>query len=119
MVNAASAAERLAWPLHGIDAPESGQICQAQGKPYRCGQQAALALADLIGSKTVRREERDHDRYGRTVAVCFVGGLDVEAWMVAQGWALAYRKYSSDYVGQEAAARAAQRGVWRGEFTAP
>jgi endonuclease YncB( thermonuclease family) len=76
-------------------------------------------LANLIGSKTVRCEERDRDRYGRTVAVCFVEGLDVDAWMVAQGWALAYRKYSRDYIREEEDARAAGLGMWRGEFTEP
>ena len=35
--------------LHGIDAPEAGQTCRAGGIEYRCGQQAALALADKIG----------------------------------------------------------------------
>ena len=39
--------------------------------------------------------------------------------MVSQGFALAYRKYSTAYVGQERAAKAARRGLWRGEFVAP
>ena len=39
--------------------------------------------------------------------------------MVEQGWAVAYRKYSTDYVSHEAAAKAARRGVWRGEFVEP
>jgi endonuclease YncB( thermonuclease family) len=48
--------------LFGIDSPESAQLCQAGQKPYRCGQQAALALADRIGERTVRCHERDTDR---------------------------------------------------------
>jgi len=39
--------------------------------------------------------------------------------MVEQGWALAYRKYSEDYVRQEAAAKASKAGVWAGEFVEP
>ena len=39
--------------------------------------------------------------------------------MVKQGWALAYRKYSADYVPHERTAKAARRGVWRGEVIAP
>ena len=50
--------------LHGIDTPESSQLCDLDGQPYRCGQQAALALADKIGEKTVRCAEKDVDRYG-------------------------------------------------------
>lgn len=80
--------------LFGIDAPESGQLCQLGGQAYRCGQQAALALADRIGQRTVRCTEKDVDRYGRTVAVCFVGGAALGRWLTLQGWALAYRKYS-------------------------
>src|SRR5438874_5398102 len=81
--------------LFGIDAPEHDQLCEAVGSQYRCGQQAALALADQIGSKTVDCAPRDVDQYGRIVAVCSAGGEDLNAWMVRQGWALAYRHYST------------------------
>ena len=47
-------------------------------------------------------EERDRDRYGRIVAVCYASGEDLNAWMVAQGLALVYRRYSMDYVDHEA-----------------
>ena len=39
--------------------------------------------------------------------------------MVRSGWALAYRRYSDDYVEEEAIAQAAQAGLWRGEFVPP
>ena len=103
----------------GIDAPESHQTCEADQQTYRCGQQAALALADEIRQQTVTCDKHDVDRYGRIVAVCRAGGDDLNAWMVSQGWALAYRHYSTAYVGQEEAAHAAHRGIWRGTFTAP
>ncbi|MFK5599925.1 thermonuclease family protein [Methylobacterium sp. HMF5984] len=106
--------------LHGIDAPESAQICQdAAGKDYRCGQVAALALSDLIGEAPIACEPRDTDRYGRTVAVCRKGAEDLNAWMVAQGHAIAYRRYSTDYVEAEATAKAVKRGIWAGSFTTP
>ena len=105
--------------LFGIDSPESAQLCQAGQKPYRCGQQAALVLADRIGERTVRCQERDKDRYGRVVAVCYVGGEDLDRWMVEQGLAVAFRKYSLDYVDAENDAREARRGIWQGEFEMP
>ena len=105
--------------LFGINSPESAQLCQAGQKPYRCGQQAALALADRIGERTVRCQERDKDRYGRVVAVCYVGSEDLDRWMVEQGWAMAFRKYSLDYVDAEDDAREARRGIWQGEFEMP
>jgi endonuclease YncB( thermonuclease family) len=105
--------------FHGIDAPESRQTCVASGEVWRCGQKAALALADFIGRSPVTCREQDVDRYGRIVAVCYVRGEDVEAWLVVNGWALAYRKYSTDYVAEEQAAQAARAGIWRGEFIKP
>ena len=74
--------------LHGIDTPESGQLCEADGKPWRCGQEATFALANIIGRTWVDCIERDRDRYGRIVAVCRVGGAkgqDLGAWMVSEG----------------------------------
>ena len=50
---------------------------------------------------------------------CYVQGEDIEAWMVLNGWALAYRRFSTDYLNEEAEARAAQAGIWRGAFVAP
>lgn len=106
--------------LHGIDAPESGQRCEdAEGRFYHCGQRAAFALADRIGRATVSCEPRDTDRYGRIVAVCRVKGQDMNKWMVGQGWAIAYRHYSREYVAEELAARRARAGLWSGSFVPP
>ena len=63
--------------LHGIDAPESAQICKAKEKTYRCGTSATLALARRIVGKSVSCDERDRDRYGRIVAVCHADGEDL------------------------------------------
>ena len=106
--------------MHGIDAPESRQECnRVDGTSWRCGQQAALALSDHIGRATVRCEPRDRDRYGRVVAVCFKGAEDLDRWMVANGWAVAYRKYSLDYVVDEERAKRAKLGIWSGSFEMP
>jgi endonuclease YncB( thermonuclease family) len=106
--------------LHGIDAPESGQRCQdARGQDYRCGQRAAFVLTDWIGRVTVSCEQRDTDRYGRVVAVCRARETDINQWMVRQGWAVAYREYSPEYVPDELAARHARAGLWAGRFVPP
>ena len=105
--------------LFGVDAPESAQRCLAGGRHWPCGEQATRALVRHIDSRSVACEERDQDRYGRIVAVCRYGGQDVNAWLVREGWAMAYRRYSSAYAGEEASAKAAKRGVWRGEFVPP
>jgi endonuclease YncB( thermonuclease family) len=107
--------------LSAIDAPESGQICQdASERDYRCGQRAALALSDKIGAQNVICRQEDRDRYGRTIATCFLRDLDLNGWMVEQGHALAYLQYGGQrYATHEAKARAERRGVWAGAFTPP
>ena len=107
--------------LEGVDAPESRQQClDGAGKRYRCGQAARSALAGFIGRKPVRCEGSQRDRYGRLIAVCFdADGTDLNGWLVSQGWALAYRRYSKQYIRQEEAARKARRGMWSGRFVKP
>ena len=105
--------------LFGIDAPENGQICTIRRKPFRCDQAATSALADKIGGRTVQCEPKDLDIYSRIVSVCFLDGEDINGWMVARGWALAYRHYSHDYVDQEERAARSKLGMWQGEFEPP
>lgn len=107
--------------LFGIDAPEGGQLCDdANGKRYRCGQVAALALADKIGGATVYCDQRDTDQYRRAVAVCRAGKLELNAWMVSEGLAVEYKKFSHGrYRREEAEAKKARRGLWAGRFEWP
>lgn len=106
--------------LHGIDAPESRQLCtRPSGQSWRCGQQAALALSDRIGRRSVSCVARDTDRYGRIIAVCSQDGIDLNAWMVAEGWAVAYRRYSLDYASAETEAQSAGRNIWSGTLVMP
>ena len=106
--------------LHGIDAPESRQTCRdADGGEWRCGQQASFALQDHISQRPVTCEQVGVDRYRRIIAVCTVGDEDMNAWMVRNGWALAYRRYSMDYVDEESMASRRGIGVWRGSHVPP
>ena len=105
--------------LFGIDAVESSQRCTRNGQQWNCGRDSAFALADRIGQHTIDCLGNDRDRYGRLVAVCFSGAEDLNRWMVAQGWAVAYRHYSMDYVGDEEQAKAACLGLWSSSFQMP
>ncbi len=106
--------------LHAIDAIESRQRCyRPEGKVWNCGKDASFALADRIGRTPVFCNVRDIDRYGRLVAVCSQDGEDLNAWMVANGWAVAYRRYGRDYVKQEDRARRTGLGIWASEFMMP
>jgi endonuclease YncB( thermonuclease family) len=106
--------------LDAIDAPESAQLClDAQSKRYRCGQKSANALSGMIGRSIITCQPKGRDRYKRTIAVCFEGDTNLNAWMVAQGWAVAFRKYGVDYIPQEDEARLNRRGLWAGAFDMP
>ena len=107
--------------LEGIDAPESRQHClDGAGKRYGCGQAARSALAGVIGRKAVRCKGSRRDRYGRLIGVCFGSdGRELNGWLVSEGWALAYRRYSRQYIRQEEGARKARRGLWTGRFVKP
>ncbi len=106
--------------LFGIDAPEGQQLCKRpSGETWRCGQQSALALSEKLGQATVVCSERATDRYGRSVAVCFLGAEDINGWLVREGWAVAYRRYSLDYVDAEGTARQSRAGIWGSTFVMP
>ncbi len=106
--------------LHGIDAPELDQTFRWRGKQLACGMMALAALEALTAGVTLRCEGIERDRYGRLVAKCFSpNGIDIGRRLVSAGWALAYRRYSTDYVDAEEAARKARRGMWRGTFMKP
>ncbi len=105
--------------LHGIDAPESRQLCTLDGKPWMCGKDAANALAEWIGRRPVTCEELDRDRYDCIVARCSVGGEDLGEWMVSHGWAVAYYRYSYEYERAERHAKTRRLGIWASEFELP
>jgi endonuclease YncB( thermonuclease family) len=108
------------YRLHGIDAPEMAQRCEAEGRRYACGQRAREALADLVAGQDLACATIDRDPYGRAVVRCRLrDGTDLGAAMVERGWAMAYRRYGSDYVRQEDVAREARLGLWRGRFEEP
>ena len=105
--------------LFGIDAPELKQQCADRaGHSWRCGEAARDRLEALVATP-LHCELVDVDRYGRLVMRCLSDGDDIAEMLVAQGLALAYRRYSEDYVPAETAARDARAGIWDGEFTPP
>jgi endonuclease YncB( thermonuclease family) len=106
--------------LFGIDAPETAQYCtRKDGSRWHCGQYSTVALDKLVKGKQVTCEIRTLDSYARWVSVCKVGDTDLSKYQVEQGWAVAYRRYSKDYVEAEDAARKEKRGIWSGEFAMP
>jgi endonuclease YncB( thermonuclease family) len=106
--------------LDGIDAPETDQVClDRQAARWACGIEARNQLAQHVDNRTVHCTQSGVDVYRRALADCSLDGEDLNAWMVRQGLALAFVRYSKAYVADEASARNAQRGMWSGAFIAP
>lgn len=101
--------------LYGIDAPETAKP-DKPGQAY--GSMARRVLMYKLLGKAVTVELREQDQYGRAVGVVRLGGVDVNAEMVAEGMAWAYRQYlqgsyASEYLRLEENARRRRLGLWR------
>ena len=96
--------------LFGIDAPELKQ-------PY--GKKSKQFLANLIAGEVVEVEENGKDRYKRTIGTIYLNGADINAQMVENGYAWAYRKFSKKYTAHESKAKSQRIGLWRDKEPTP
>ena len=106
--------------LQGIDAPETDQVClNAMGIRWNCGIESRDQLVAHIAGREITCASSGIDAYKRTLGICKLLDEDLNGWMVQEGWAIAYVKYSTAYVRTEEDARAHERGLWKGAFIAP
>lgn len=105
--------------LFGVDAPELGQTCKKGGTVWAFGAEAADRLSMLVAGGDVSCTSMGTDQYNRTLGRCTVGATDINRIVVATGFAVAYRRYSSDYVSAEETAKVNKRGIWAGTFKLP
>tara|TARA_Y100000590_G_scaffold248885_1_gene279659 strand:- start:239 stop:751 length:513 start_codon:yes stop_codon:yes gene_type:complete len=115
--------------LYGIDAPEKEQICKKIyfsflifnfQKNYKCGEESTFALSKKLKNKKVKCIlEKNKDKYKRNIGICYIGNQDINKWLVKNGYALAYRRYSPKYISDEEYAKENKLGIWRGTFTKP
>ena len=109
----------------GSDAPESyffgkTQTClDAEGQEWECGKAATVKLKELVNNQEVRCSDEGKDRYGRTLGICYVGEIDLQAEMVKSGMAVAYLRYSRRYEEEQNFAKRTKAGMWSGEFLEP
>ncbi len=97
-----------------------GQTCKTpKGHQSKCGVLSKQFLSDLLSNREITCKGEEKDRYGRLIAVCFIDWMDINEQIVMEGWALAYRKYSEDYVRAENYAKSMRRGIWKTEFEPP
>jgi len=105
--------------LHGIDAPETNQTCEKKNIEWFCGKESTKALINFINNEKVICKIKGADQYKRYISVCFVNNIDMNEFMVRNGWAIAYRYYSKDYIESEEKAKKNKVGIWQGSFQEP
>ena len=117
--------------LEGIDAPEIKQQCKKEYlkisaligftfyKDYYCGIVSRESLINKIDGSKIKCSTSSKDRYKRYIATCFKNKLNLNKWMVRNGYAIAYRRYSKDYVPDEEFAKEKKLGLWQGKFMSP
>ena len=105
--------------LEGIDAPEMKQKCMKDQKEYFCGKISKNRLKEKIGNIVIKCISSGKDRYKRYLATCFNGKTNLNKWMVKNGYAIAYRRYSKMYVDEEEFAKKNNLGLWSGTFIKP
>ena len=114
--------------LYGIDAPEKKQKCKKTyltisfmsfTKDYMCGEVSTQKLIKKINKQKLNCNILDVDRYKRLIGECFKRNINLNSWMVSNGYAVAYRKYSKKYVSYEINAKKNKLGIWQGKFEMP
>ena len=114
--------------LYGIDAPEKKQKCKKTHltisfmsftKDYMCGEVSTQKLIKKINKQKLNCNILDVDMYKRLIGECFKRNINLNSWMVSNGYAVAYRKYSKKYVSDEINAKNNKLGIWQGKFEMP
>ena len=103
----------------GIDTPELKQTCNKNNEIINCGIQARKLLINKIGKNKVNCVREDKDQYNRTLAECFVNDLSLSRFLVREGYAFAYRKYSKKFIEDENFAKNNNMGMWSMTFEYP
>ena len=103
----------------GIDTPELKQTCSKNNEIIFCGIEAKKLLVDKIASNEINCISEGKDQYKRTLAECFVNDLSLSSYLVKNGYAFAYRKYSKKFIVDEDFARSNNLGMWSMKFEYP
>ena len=103
----------------GIDAPEIKQTCIYQEIEFKCGEFSKNLLIEKISNQQVSCIRESTDQYGRTLAECFVGKESLSSYLVREGYAFAYRRYSSKFILDEEYAQSKNNGMWSMDFMFP
>ena len=103
----------------GIDAPEINQTCVASEGKVACGKISRDILITKVTNNKISCTDEGKDFYGRVLGECFVNGESLSRYLVRQGFAFAYRKYSDKFISDEEYAKSNRLGMWSMKFQYP
>ena len=105
--------------LSGIDAPEIDQTCVASEGKVACGKISRDILITKVTNNKISCTDEGKDFYGRVLGECFVNGESLSRYLVREGFAFAYRKYSDKFILDEEYAKSNRLGMWSMKFQYP
>lgn len=114
-----------AYRLDGADAPELDQVCiDDRADPWSCGLDAREQLTKLIGGRSVHCDDLGPDKTfrNRRLGICRVDGdaANLNRQLVQKGLAVSVEPAAKLHLKDDAtAAKADNRGLWKGCFVAP
>ena len=103
----------------GIDAPEIDQTCIASEGKVACGKISRDILITQVTNNKISCTDEGKDFYGRVLGECFVNGESLSRYLVREGFAFAYRKYSDKFISDEEYAKSNRLGMWSMKFQYP
>ena len=103
----------------GIDAPEIDQTCIASEGKVACGKISRDILITKVTNNKISCTDEGKDFYGRVLGECFVNGESLSRYLVREGFAFAYRKYSDKFISDEEYAKSNRLGMWSMKFQYP
>lgn len=113
----------VTFRLDGADAPELDQVClNDHADPFACGLDAREQLTKLIGGRNVHCDDLGPDKAfrNRHVGICRVDddAISLNRQMVQKGLAVSIEP-AATLRDDAVAAKAENRGLWKGCFVAP
>ena len=115
----------VTYRLDGADAPELDQVClDDHADPWPCGLDAREQLTRLISGRSVHCDDLGPDKSfkNRHLGICQVDGdtASLNQQLVQKGLAVSVESAAKLHLKDDAAAaKADNRGLWKGCFAAP
>ena len=111
----------ISKPAHSLEVKGIAKVVNFidLNKNYNCGLVAKEKLKKIISKNEIKCKGKKYDRYKRLIAICYKKGKDLNRWLVRNGLAINYTKYTKKYLTSENQAKREKVGLWSGKFDEP